>query len=127
MQIEEIQERLDVQIKQMTDEGCQEADIIDLLKTFSSEIQQNQDAFNEHAEQDQLQFIKSAQYTLFIAKIEGVVNTQLETLRDFILKSYAEQMTFEQYYTAIGNWAIEIWKQRSQKEETEKKDEQSQE
>ena len=74
MLIEEVQEKLDKKIIEMEDQQCFEFDILDLLRLFSSEIEQLEEIFKEHSNKDGEE-IEPAKYTIFITRVEAVVNT----------------------------------------------------
>ena len=60
--------------------------------------------------------LRTSDLTLFVNKVEDVVDTELETLRNYILKNTSERsqtLDLAQFYDHVYQWAVTVWRDRT--------------
>ena len=120
--------------------GCADDDILQLMDIFSEKIEPIEKAYMDLAQPEskiasasgkkdigrspgksagkepEPFVLRMADMTLFINKVEDVVDSELETLRNYILKNTSERsqtLDLGRFYDHVYLWAEGIWQERN--------------
>mmetsp|Transcript_37585 Transcript_37585/g.57582 ORF Transcript_37585/g.57582 Transcript_37585/m.57582 type:complete len:105 (+) Transcript_37585:51-365(+) len=104
-------------MKALAKKGCKDDDILTLLATFDARFEKVLEVFNglgkrSREDPDGERQLRLKDLTLFISKIEDEIDSELETLRNHIIKGTVQKVnviSFAQFYEFVPEWAERIW------------------
>ena len=132
--------RYDKSVAKLRAGGCEDEDILQLMDLFSEKIEEVAKAFMDLAlpksqvttstgkrdigrspgrsqgKEVEEQVLRMSDLTQFINKVEDVADSELETLRTYILKNTSERsqtLDLASFYDHVYLWAEGVWHERN--------------
>lgn len=129
--------RYEKAIVELRNEGCSEEDIIGLLQSFAEKEPEIAKAYGELAvteaemaageeggrkdigqapnDDSEKKYLKLSDLSQFTNRVEDVVDTELGTLRNYILQNTSarkQYLNLQQFEEHVQQWSVGVWRER---------------